>query len=153
MLNPGEFFLEYNAVKSKIYLLPASYCFLGWLILRTWRFRQHIVTYPGFAWLITWVLGLIIEFIGSLYNWLHQFTNLTHFHLLPTGHSMGTILTSHWTEVHYSVVLPRTPSILLTVPSCNSSAWTPGKTQSCVVKNTSLLVRYLAMNVLLLLRG
>jgi hypothetical protein len=41
----------------------------------------------------------MIEFFGSLYNWLQQFTNhyLTHCHLLPTGHSTGTILTSNWT--------------------------------------------------------
>jgi hypothetical protein len=41
----------------------------------------------------------MIEFIRPLHNWLQQFTNhyLTHRHLLPTGHSAGTILTSSWT--------------------------------------------------------
>jgi hypothetical protein len=60
---------------------------------------KHIVTCPGFAWLIRRILNLMIEFIGSLYNWLQQFANhyLTHSHL-PTGHSTGTILTSNWTE-------------------------------------------------------
>jgi hypothetical protein len=43
----------------------------------------------------------MIGFIWPLYNWLQQFTNhyLTHCHLLPTGHSMETILTSNWTEL------------------------------------------------------
>jgi hypothetical protein len=63
------------------------------------------------------VLDLMIEFIGPLHNWLQQFTNhyLTHCHL-PTAHSTGTILTL--TELRMdSVVLPRTPSVLLTVSS------------------------------------
>jgi hypothetical protein len=44
----------------------------------------------------------MIEFIGPLYNWLQQYTNhyLTHCHLLPTGHSTGTILTSNWTPLY-----------------------------------------------------
>jgi hypothetical protein len=44
-------------------------------------------------------LDLMIEFIGLLYNRVEQFTShyLTHCHLLPTGHSTGTILTSNWT--------------------------------------------------------
>jgi hypothetical protein len=42
-------------------------------------------------------LDLMIEFIKPLYNWLQQFTNhyLTYCHLLPTGHSIGIILTSN----------------------------------------------------------
>jgi hypothetical protein len=89
----------------------------------------------------------MIEFIRHLYNWLQQFTNhcLIHCHLLPTGHSTATILTSNWTELHYSVVLLRIPSILLTVPSYNSSVRTSRKTPSFIVKNSCLLVRYLAI--------
>jgi hypothetical protein len=49
-----------------------------------------------------------------------------------------------------SVLFLRTPSILLTVPSYNSSARTPRKTQSSLVKNAHLLVHYLAMDVVLL---
>jgi hypothetical protein len=58
---------------------------------------------------------------------------LTHCHLLPTGHSIGTTLTSNWTGLHYSVVLPRTPSIFLIVSSYNYSARIPRKTPSSVV--------------------
>jgi hypothetical protein len=89
----------------------------------------NIVTYPGFAWLIRRVLHLMIGFIGPLYNWLQQFTNhyLTHCHLLPTGHSTGTILSSEWTELHYSVVLLCTPPISLALPAYKSSARTPRK--------------------------
>jgi hypothetical protein len=67
-----------------------------------------IVMYPGFAWLTRRVLDFMIEFIGPLYIWLQQFTNhyLTHCHLLPTGHSTGSTLTSNWTGLHYSVALP-----------------------------------------------
>jgi hypothetical protein len=44
----------------------------------------------------------------------------------------------------------RCPSRLLTVPTYNSSARTPPKTPSSIVKNACLLVRYLAMDILLL---
>jgi hypothetical protein len=66
--------------------------------------RKHTVTYPGFAWLIGRVLDLMIEFIGPLYNWLQQFTNHypTHCHLLPTGHSTGTILNSNRKELNWT---------------------------------------------------
>jgi hypothetical protein len=37
--------------------------------------KFSVVTYPVFAWLIRWVLDLMIKFIGPLYNWLLQFTN------------------------------------------------------------------------------
>jgi hypothetical protein len=62
-----------------------------------------ILWYPGFAWLIRRVLDLLIEFIAPLYNWLQQFINyyLTHCHL-PSGHSMGTILSSKWTELNWT---------------------------------------------------
>jgi hypothetical protein len=118
----------------------------------------NIVTCLGFAWLIRRGLDLMIEFIGPLYNWLQQFTNhyLTHCQLLPTGHSTGTILTSNWTELHYSVVLTCTPLysyVLLNVSSYNSLALTSRKTPSSVVKNACLLFRYLAMDVLLFLRA
>jgi hypothetical protein len=43
-------------------------------------------------------------------------------------------------------------SNLLTVPSYISSARTPRKTPSSIIKNACLLVRYLAIDVLLLLR-
>jgi hypothetical protein len=72
---------------------------------------QHIVTYPGCAWLIRRVLDLMNEFIGPLYNWLQQFTNhyLTHCHL-PTGHSTGTIVVSEWTPLYSA---PSSDSALL----------------------------------------
>jgi hypothetical protein len=56
----------------------------------------YIVTYSVFTWLIRRVLDLMTEFIRPIYNWLQQFTyySLTLCHLLPTGHSTGTILTS-----------------------------------------------------------
>jgi hypothetical protein len=105
---------------------------------------------------------------------------VTHCYLLPTGHSTGTIPTldctplysfnsdlsykvkvtlrltvsqsvlvssliwGSWPDIYYSSQLPPT------VPSFNSSARTPWKTPSSVVKNECLLVRYLAMVVLLL---
>jgi hypothetical protein len=58
---------------------------------------KHTVTYSGFAWQIRLVLDLMIEFIGSLYNWLQQFTN----HYLD-----WTLSTSdHTSLLHYSVIL------------------------------------------------
>jgi hypothetical protein len=45
----------------------------------------------------------------------------------------------------YSFVLLRTPSVLLTVSSYNSSARAPRKTPASVVKNACLLVRYLVL--------
>jgi hypothetical protein len=62
-------------------------------------------------------LDLMIEFIEPLYNWLQQFTihYLTHCHHLLTVHSTGTILTSNWTELNYSIVLLCTPSILILI--------------------------------------
>jgi hypothetical protein len=113
----------------------------------------HIVTYPGFAWLIRRVLDLMIEFIRPLYNWLQQFTNhyLTHYHLLPTGHSTRTtVLTSNWTPLYFVVLLQFWSELRLTVPSYNSSARIPRKAPSSVLMNACLLVRYLAMDVLLL---
>jgi hypothetical protein len=109
----------------------------------------HIVTYQGFEWLIKRVLDLMIEFIGPLYNWLQQFTNhhLTHCRLLPTGHSMGT---SNWTPLCSVVLLQFWSELRLAVPSYNSSPRIPRKTPSSVVKNACSLVRYLAMDVLLL---
>jgi hypothetical protein len=93
----------------------------------------------------------MIEFIGPLYNLLQQFTNhyLTHCHLLPTGHSTGTILTSKWTPLYSAVLLQFWSELRLIVPSYNSSARTPRKTPPSVVKNACLLVRYLAVDVLL----
>jgi hypothetical protein len=64
-----------------------------------------------------------------------------------------TALTSNWTVLHYSGVLPRTPPILLTVPTYNFLTRTSRKTSSSDVKNACLLVRYPAMDVLLLFRA
>jgi hypothetical protein len=103
---------------------------------------MHTITYPGFAWVIRRVLYLMIEFIGPLYNWLQQFTNhyLTHCPLLR----LDTL--DFWP--HFTNSLLRcTPYRLPTVPSVR----TPRKTPSSVFKNTCFLVRYLAMDVLLLL--
>jgi hypothetical protein len=55
-------------------------------------------------------------------------------------------LPSRHNSLDYCSVLPCTPSHLLTVPS---SARTPQKTPSCIVKNACLLVRYVAMDILL----
>jgi hypothetical protein len=68
--------------------------------------EECILTYPDFVWLIRRSLDLMIEFIEPSYDWLQQFTNLSlrHCHLLLTGHSAGTILTSIWTSL-YSIVL------------------------------------------------
>jgi hypothetical protein len=57
-------------------------------------------------------LDLMIQFIGPLHNWLQQFTNrhLTQCHLLPTGHSTGTIQTSIWTVNCLSFMLRPTVS-------------------------------------------
>jgi hypothetical protein len=52
------------------------------------------------------------------------------------------------TELRYTPLY--SPSILLTVPSYNSSARIPQETPSSVVKNACLLLRYLAVDVLLL---
>jgi hypothetical protein len=75
--------------------------------------RFNIVTYPEFAWLIRRVLDLMIEFIGTSYNWLQQFTN----HYLT--HSSTSDWTLHWNYSDfqwtplYSAVLLCTPSILI----------------------------------------
>jgi hypothetical protein len=108
--------------------------------------KTNIVTFPWFAWPIKRVLDLMIEFIAPLHNWLQQFINhyLTHCHLFR----LDTL--DFWP--HFTTPLLRcTPSRLLTVPSYKSSAWTPRKTPSSVVKNASLLVSYLSMDVFLLL--
>jgi hypothetical protein len=56
--------------------------------------------------------------------------------------------------LHFTLqLLFSTSSRLLTVPSYNSSARTPRKTPSSVVRNACLLVRYLTMDVLLLSRA
>jgi hypothetical protein len=72
----------------------------------------------------------------------------------------GTLSCSDWTlhwnysdfQLNYFVLLVflRTPSVFLVVPSYTSSARTPNKTPSSVVNNAYLLVRYLAIDVLLL---
>jgi hypothetical protein len=110
---------------------------------------DDIATNPGFAWLIRRVLDLMIEFIGP-YTAAYNSLQITHCHLLPTGHSTGTILTSKWTPL-YSVVLPQFWSPTLFFTTYNTSARTARKTLSSVVKNACVLVRYPGMNVLLLL--
>jgi hypothetical protein len=112
-----------------------------------------IVTYPGFAWPIRRVLDLMIEYIGPLYNWLQQFTNhyLTHCHLLPTGHSTGTVRTSNWTPFYFVVLLQFWSELLWLCPLMTPRHGPPRKTPSSVVKNACLLVRYPEMDVLLLL--
>jgi hypothetical protein len=89
----------------------------------------------------------MIEFIGPSYNWLQQFTNhyLTHCHLLPTGHSTELF----WLPPALNWTTPLYPFNSHSVPSYNSSVGTPRKTPSSVLKNASLLVHYLAMDVLL----
>jgi hypothetical protein len=94
----------------------------------------NTIAYPGFAWLIRRVLDLMMELIGPLYNWLQKFTYhyLTHCHLLSTGHSTGTILTS---KIHYSVVLLCIPSrwlCLLITPRTDPTENTVFCCQECV---------------------
>jgi hypothetical protein len=79
-----------------------------------------------------------------------DFEYLTHC-LLPTGHSTGTIPTSNCTPLYSVILLQFWPERRLTVTSYNLPARTPRKSPSSVVKNSYLLGRYLAMNVLLLL--
>jgi hypothetical protein len=114
------------------------------------------ITYRGFPWLIRRVLDLMIKVIGPLYNLLQQFTN-HHLRLDTLGFwphyinplTLELFYTSKWTPLYSS----NSPSILMIGPSYNSSARTPRKTPSSVVKNACLLVCYLAMDVLLLLRA
>jgi hypothetical protein len=75
-----------------------------------------------------------------------------HCHLLPTGHSTGTILIpiGSSTTPLYSVVLLQFWSPTLFCTTYKSSARTPRKTPSSVVKNVCLLARYIAMDVLIL---
>jgi hypothetical protein len=63
-----------------------------------------------------------------------------------------TLTSSDWTlsTSDHILLLRCTPSRLLTLPFYNFSARTPRKTSS-VIKNACLLVRYLALDVLLLL--
>jgi hypothetical protein len=134
-----------RTASRKLWIIPVTKIMA---IIRNIR----IVTYPGFAWPIRRFLDLMMEFIGALCNGLQQFTNhyLTHCHLHPTGNSSGTALSSKWT-VLYSVVLFQFWSDLrLTVPSYSSSTRVPKKTPFSVVKYACLLLRYLAMDVLVL---
>jgi hypothetical protein len=127
-------------------------CPIKYILLYMCVIYMYIVTYLGFACQTRHVLDLMIGFIGPMYNWLQQFTNhyLTHSHLLLTGNSTGTIQTSNWTPLYSSVLHQFWSEWRLTVPSCNSSAQTAQKTRSSVVKNACLLVRYLAVDILLL---
>jgi hypothetical protein len=114
------------------------------------RWVDNIATYPGCAWLIRRVLDLMIEFVGPLYNLLQRFTN--HWHPVIFLR-LDTPLELFWlpSELHYSVALPRTPSVLLTMPSYNSSTRIPLKTPSSFVKNACLLIHYLEMDAITLL--
>jgi hypothetical protein len=147
---------------SKILLSKVDWLSTDYMALQSRRYNlqseNNIVTYPWFAWLIRRVFYLLIGFIGRLYNWLQQFTNhyLTHCHLLPTGHSTGTVLTSDWTAPLFhctSLYSLHSLSVLLTVSTYNSSSRTPRKTPSSFVKNSCFLVRYLATDILPLLRA
>jgi hypothetical protein len=60
---------------------------------------EYIVSIWGFAWLIRWVLDLMIKFTWPLYNWSQQFTNLylTRHHLLRLDTPLE-LLWLDWTE-------------------------------------------------------
>jgi hypothetical protein len=73
-----------------------------------------------------------------------------HDRIYLTNHCLHLDTLDFWP--HFITPLFRyTPSPLLTVTSCKSSARTPWKTPCSVVKNECLLARYVAMNILLLL--
>jgi hypothetical protein len=83
----------------------------------------------------------------------------TFIQLVTTVHKSLSDILSSWSTGHSPDCWPNfttpllrcTPSRLLTVPSCNTSARTPRKTPSSVVKNACSWVRYLAIDAPLLL--
>jgi hypothetical protein len=70
-------------------------------------------------------------------------------HMKSSCHYSAGVNSEDSTTFDYSELLFYIPSRLLTVSSYNSSARTPRKTPSSVVKNACLLVRYVALDVLL----
>jgi hypothetical protein len=98
---PVKNFTSFYRIQSFITVFTGAWQWI--LSLTSWiYFTSSPPPYIKFAWLIRRVLNLIIQFIGPLYNCLHQFTNhyLTHCHFIPTGHSTGTILTSNRTPLY-----------------------------------------------------
>jgi hypothetical protein len=117
------------------------------------------------AWIYCHVSGICVTNKAGFWIWVSNLLNVSttgynssqitiwHCHRLLTGQSTGTVLTSNWTPLYSFVLLQFWSELRLTVPSYNFSAQTPRKTPSSFVKNACLLVRYLAMDVLLLLRA
>jgi hypothetical protein len=102
------------------------------LFLRVFSCSKHIFMYPGFSWLIRGVLIWWCNLLNftKLVTTAHK--SLPHCHLLRLG-TLG--FWPYSITLSYSIVLRCTPSRLLTVPSYNSSARTPQKTPSSVVRN------------------
>jgi hypothetical protein len=89
----------------------------------------------------------------DLYTTGYNSSQITHCHLLPTGHSTGTPLTSNWTPplLRFIPLYSLNSDLPLFCSIYNSSARTPRKTLSSFVKNACFLARYLSLDVLLLL--
>jgi hypothetical protein len=83
-------------------------------------------------------------FHDRIYGTFIKLVTTFHKSLSSTGH------TRLLSTLHYYITPLYSPSRLLTVTSHNSLARTPRKAPSSIVKNACLLVRYLAMDVLLL---
>jgi hypothetical protein len=115
-----------------------------WAVLNSFdEDLNNIVKYLGFAWLIRRLWDLIIE-LWDLFTTGYSCSQITIWH---------TVIFYDWTHsASYHTSLFRcTLCRLLTVSSYNSSSRTQRKTQFYVYKNARLSVRYLAMDVLLLL--
>jgi hypothetical protein len=131
-------FSSYKNYRMKVnYLIEWS---LGYMQGQTIKFQdcihlrkttfkiEHIVTYPGFAWLIRRVLDLTIEFIKPLYSWLQQFTN----HYLTLSSSSGWTRHGNYSDFQLN----------WTVNSSQSHIATDGQSvsKSCLSFETSLFV-------------
>jgi hypothetical protein len=113
--------------------------------------KDNTVTYPGIAWLIRLTRSNLLD----LYTTGHNSSQLTDTLSSSSDWTLHWKYSDSWIPL-YSFVLLYTSPHSFNSPDCalfNSSARTPRKTPSSVVKNACLLVRYLLIDVLLLLRA